>query len=326
MKAAILSTPFVLISLSLIPTQVIAQSVIILGSQRDNTLYEDSLGSVSNGSGEYFFSGKNSQNLSRRAVLAFEIAGNVPNGSIVTQVSLTLYLSRTSSGDETISLYRVLSDWGEGASNAPGNEGSGTNAQPGDATWVHTFFDTSFWSTLGGDFLTSSSASTVVGDTAFYTWSSPQMANDVQSWLENPSSNFGWILLGNENVGSTAKRFNSRENSNSARRPFLTLNYMLSTGIRGESTGLPEEITLFQNYPNPFNPMTLISFSIPSVSFVKLSVYNLLGQLVAVLLEKEFSSGHYDIAFDASELGSGLYFCKLEAGDKIRVRKMLLHK
>ena len=166
----------------------------------------------------------------------------------------------------------------------------------------------------------------MVGDTAFYTWSTPQMVNDVQAWLDNSSSNFGWIILGDENKASTAKRFNSRENSNAERRPFLTINYMVSTGINDLTENIPEELTLFQNYPNPFNPTTSISFSIPSTEFVTLRVYNLLGQIVAILVNKEMQAGNHEVSFDARNLVSGPYYYQLEVGDKIQVKKMVLLK
>lgn len=84
--------------------------------------------------------------------------------------------------------------------------------------------------------------------------------------------------------------------------------------------------SLEQNYPNPFNPSTIIQFSIPNSSFVNLKVYDILGREVANLLNEEKSAGTYQVSFSASDLSSGIYFCKLQAGSFIETKKMSLLK
>src|SRR5207249_114044 len=101
-------------------------------------------------------------------------------------------------------------------------EGDVAQATPNDATWRHRFFDTIFWTTEGGDFSATVSASQSVGAVGMYMWSSPQMIGDVQSWLNNPTTNFGWLVLGDESDTLTAKRFDTRE---SASPPVLTIQY-----------------------------------------------------------------------------------------------------
>ena len=123
-------------------------------------------------------------------------------------------------------LHKLLADWGEGTSIAPGEEGDGAPATPNDATWRHRFFDTIFWSTQGGDFSATVSASQSVGAIGQYTWSSAQMVADVQGWLNNPATNFGWLMLGDESVFLTAKRFDTRE---SASPPVLAITYIGGT-------------------------------------------------------------------------------------------------
>ena len=81
-----------------------------------------------------------------------------------------------------------------------------------------------------------------------------------------------------------------------------------------------------QNYPNPFNPSTIISYSLPQASYVKLIVYNAIGQPVRTLENGFKNSGTYDVTFNASELSSGIYFCKIEAGQFSQIRKMMLLK
>ncbi len=202
--------------------------VIAIEPIRDNTLFESDSGHLSNGQGQYLFTGRTAQgaNSIRRGVLLFDIAGNVPIPSYIDSVSLNLNLSKTISGPQNVSLHRLTTDWGEGASNATGQEGGGALSLTGDATWLHTFYDTSLWGIPGGDYEGDASATQAVAGLGMYTWSStPQLVIDVQLWLDNPLSNFGWIILGDESLGSTAKRFDSREHPTPANHPTLNIHF-----------------------------------------------------------------------------------------------------
>ncbi len=111
-------------------------------------------------------------------------------------------------------MHRVAKNWGEGTSNATlgaGGGGAGGSATTGDATWLHTFFDTERWEKPGGDFTAAASSSVEVAANGDYVWRSATMVDDVQAWVDHPDSNFGWLLRGDENSVSTAKRFGSRE-------------------------------------------------------------------------------------------------------------------
>ena len=206
------------------PSLAIAD-IININPIKDNTLYEydPAEGDQSNALGNHFFAGETAMGELRRGVLAFDIAGNIPAGSTILSVTLSLTMSRTGLDTaRTVELHKVLADWGEGTSVAPGEEGDGAPATPNDATWRHRFFDTIFWTTEGGDFSATVSASQSVGAVGMYMWSSPQMIGDVQSWLNNPATNFGWLVLGDESDTLTAKRFDTRE---SASPPVLTIQY-----------------------------------------------------------------------------------------------------
>ena len=98
------------------------------------------------------------------------------------------------------------------------------------------------------------------------------------------------------------------------------------TGISKEDKYLPKDFSLSQNYPNPFNPNTVISYSLPSASNVKLIVYNTLGQTVKTLESGYKNAGKYTVTFNASDLPSGIYFYKLEAGQFSQIKKMILIK
>jgi hypothetical protein len=91
-----------------------------------------------------------------------------------------------------------------------------------------------------------------------------------------------------------------------------------------ERGGAPAEFALSQNYPNPFNPTTRITIAIPHAVFVTLEVYNLLGERVAVLVNGEREAGYYAEQFNAEGLASGMYFYKLQAGDFVQTRKLIL--
>ena len=206
------------------PRSVNAAIVSILPS-KDNTLYEfdPDEGDFSNALGIHFFAGETVMSELRRGVLAFDIAASIPPGSTIIGVSLSLNCSKVFSDTaRTTELHKLLADWGEGTSHAPGEEGDGAPATTNDATWRHRFFDTIFWATEGGDFSATVSASQSVGPVGQYTWSSAQMVADVQSWVNNPASNFGWLVLGDESVAGSAKRFDTRESSSP---PVLTIEY-----------------------------------------------------------------------------------------------------
>jgi polyhydroxybutyrate depolymerase len=100
-----------------------------------------------------------------------------------------------------------------------------------------------------------------------------------------------------------------------------------TTGIEpGNISQIPATFLLSQNYPNPFNPTTVISYSIPELSNVKLAVYDILGREVAILVNDQLSPGNYQVEFIADELSSGVYLYRLDAGNFTQINKMLLLK
>ncbi|OQY75456.1 MAG: hypothetical protein B6D44_01255 [Ignavibacteriales bacterium UTCHB2] len=91
-------------------------------------------------------------------------------------------------------------------------------------------------------------------------------------------------------------------------------------------TAVITEYSLEQNYPNPFNPNTTIKFQIPKDGFVTLKVYDILGNELATLINEEKTIGNYEVNFDASKLASGVYIYKIQAGEFVSSKKMLLLK
>jgi len=196
---------------------------------RNATLYESPTGALANGAGEWFFTGMNNQGLRRRGLVLFDLeafAESVAGQQIAIHgVSVRLTLTQGAGTPTTVSMHRLLADWGEGDSDASGNEGGGAAATPGSATWLHTFSDTSFWSTPGGDFAANSSGTFAMEAAGTYTFSSEGLRQDVLAWLDDPSSNFGWMLLGDESQFGTARRFDSRRFGDAATRPLLEIDY-----------------------------------------------------------------------------------------------------
>lgn len=88
----------------------------------------------------------------------------------------------------------------------------------------------------------------------------------------------------------------------------------------------PVEFRLDQNYPNPFNPSTIISFQIPTAERVVLKVYNILGQEVATLMDDRKEAGAYEVTWNPRDASSGMYFYRLNAGERSQTRKLMIVK
>jgi hypothetical protein len=96
------------------------------------------------------------------------------------------------------------------------------------------------------------------------------------------------------------------------------------TSVHSSSTTLPNEFRLEQNYPNPFNPSTVIDYTLPQAGVVTLKIYNLLGQLVTTLIDEYQKEGYHDVVWYAWNMASGVYYSKLEAGNYVETKKMVL--
>jgi hypothetical protein len=104
------------------------------------------------------------------------------------------------------------------------------------------------------------------------------------------------------------------------------LGSQIVTGVEESPTAIPYRFELAQNYPNPFNPSTKIQYTLKNTGNVRLSVYDLLGREVAVLVNGVRSAGSHEVTFSRPDLGSGVYFYKLQAGGQVMTKKMVLMK
>jgi hypothetical protein len=208
---------------------------ITLGSIADTSLFQNSpdnnLGGHTN-----FASGTMANGAHSRALIEFNPGSLIPAGSVIT--SVTLSLTVTAAGNSTptaFELHPMLVDWGEG--NKVGQ--TGAPATSGEATWNARFANTTLWGTPGAlsgtDYSPTASAVTSIGSSGSFTFGSTSaLVADVQNWLDNPASDFGWILLASDESSlNSAHRFASSEDT-LGRGPLLTI----------EFTPVPEPATI----------------------------------------------------------------------------------
>lgn len=210
-----------------------AADTVVLSPSADATLFQVSPSNSAGGDG-FFLSGTTQNRTMNRALLQFDIASAIPAGSQITSVGLQLEVTRQpSDGFEPslFGLHRMLRSWGEGGTIVTENPGGlGAPAAPGDVTWTHRFaFDTPWFmpgGAAGTDFATTFSSSTIIYGVDVYNFEGTlDMIADVQSWLDNTNSNFGWMLKSqSEELPFTARRFASREDP-SGGGPLLFIEY-----------------------------------------------------------------------------------------------------
>jgi len=106
----------------------------------------------------------------------------------------------------------------------------------------------------------------------------------------------------------------------------VALSFTSITDVKQITENIPDDFILYQNYPNPFNPSTKIKFTISDLQFTILKVYNVLGKEVATLVNEKLPAGNYEVDFNASNLPSGIYFYRLNAGSYSSTKKMIILK
>jgi hypothetical protein len=215
-----------------------ATVTVAMSPAADTTIFEENV-NASDAKGPGIFAGRNNGAEIRRAFLRFDVAGAVPAGFTVSSARLRLSLTRSNSGSVLASLYRVSGAWNEGTSNStPG--GSGVPATAGDATWTHRVYPTTSWTNPGGDTALTASGTTLIESslTDYFFTTTPAMLADVQGWLDQSATNFGWQLRADEaQTAPTAKRFGSRENADPALQPVLLLTY--DDSVAGPPAAVP---------------------------------------------------------------------------------------
>jgi uncharacterized Ntn-hydrolase superfamily protein len=104
----------------------------------------------------------------------------------------------------------------------------------------------------------------------------------------------------------------------------IVIHYVRTTSVCGGTLSLPSELMLFQNYPNPFNPSTVIQYGTPRDGRVTLVLFDILGRAVKTLVNKDEQAGFHNVSLSAEDISGGVYFCRLESGNAIRMRKLMV--
>lgn len=198
---------------------------LVIEASKDTSIYSE--GTLSNGQGISIFAGRTKQGNDRRGLVQFNLDGQLPANAVVDSVSLSMYVSKVPIGggpDTYFRIHRLTRDWGEGASNAGDVGGKGAAAEAGDATWLESELGVQSWTQSGGDYVAMASAEEVISGIGFYNWIGDGLLADVNAWLQDPASNFGWIIVGESSFGSAA-RFESRHYWNEVQRPQLVIEF-----------------------------------------------------------------------------------------------------
>lgn len=305
------------------------QSDVFLNIDQDAVLYEISDGSLANSKGEYLFVGKDSEGDIKRSLLRIDLGDEIPLDATIDSAFLFISLNKTRNDEQPLYGYQVLSRWIEGSSNASANEGKGTSVTNGDPTWLHRIYPDTLWDQEGGDFGEDILFQGTVDGTGTYSLQATSAFLELMTqWLHNETPNYGFILLGNEDVeNGSSKRFASHQFSGTANRPQLSVYFSTNSSSSDELfVELPKQHTLQPNFPNPFNPTTTLSFVLAKSEQVELIIYNQLGIQVRLLLADYLSAGSHQITFDASNLPSGLYYYQLKTTSGSFTRSMTLIK
>ena len=267
------------VAASLTFASLAAAVTVDLVPSKDNTLIETPVGN-SNGAGDGIYVGRVGSfggGTKRRGLLAFDLS-SIPAGSTVNAVTLSLAMVQSNDlSARIVTLHRLSADWGEAGSLG---SGSGGLAQPGDATWLFRFFNTLTWTTAGGDFTAGPSASQSVAGIGPYAWTGAGLVADVQSWVDNPASNFGWLMKDDETTTTTARKYYSREGFTP---PKLTIDYTpastdVPTGPRAEA------VSFAAPWPTPSSGRVNLSYTLPRAAHVSLLIHDAMGRVVRRLV------------------------------------------
>jgi len=239
-----------LASLGLVTCRSARADVITVGATKDASIYSSQKNN-SNGGGAGLFVGTDGTGSPSRSLLSFGLSG-VPTNATVTDVKLTMTVGMIvgggTNGSSTIGIYRLTRDWGEGTTEnstlnpggIPGT-GQGFAANPGDATWNEAAFQTTAWTSAGGDHAAASASQVLTGGGpgVSYIWSSGQMVTDINDWLHGVTPNFGWEFINADEASlRTGFTFYSHDwhtftNGNASQEPSLQITYIVPEPCAG---------------------------------------------------------------------------------------------
>ncbi len=236
-----------------------------------------------------------------RPLLKFNFQ-EVPQGSQIISGKLSLYgnpypSSVPHSGKNESYLRKVTADW---------NQNTATwNNQPGFSIEDQVLLPQSLYS--------------------FQDYLDIDVTELVRDMINNPSSNFGFVIMNRIEDVFRCLNFASSKCILADKRPKIDL-IINTIGIEPISTNIPADYKLYQNFPNPFNPVTNIKFDLPRSSFIRLEIFDEVGRVISTLVNEKLNGGTYLVKWDGSNFGSGAYFVKLESGNKMITKKIILIK
>jgi len=209
------------------------QDIVAIG---DATIFSENIAGA-NGQG-HLFVGSTNEGHARRALVIFDVS-TIPPGSIINSVNFRLQCTKAKIGAHSVSLHRMTKSWTEGTSTSGTGTGGGKPSAMTflDVTWKYASFTamaTDTFLTPGGDYDPGASATLTVGGLGQYNWSGAGLESDVSGWVNASSTNYGWILIGDEVSTVTTRRFDSREDT---LRPVISVEFTPPTPVEATSWG-----------------------------------------------------------------------------------------
>ncbi len=206
------------------PRTLLSVTTATLGPSQDSSIYNIFSGDLSNGAGEAIVVGGSRDGIAaRRGLVAFDLsAAGVPDGATILDAVLTMHVA-VSTATADVSLHAVTTPWSESGSDAPGNEFNGAAAQVRDATWQFALFGSLHWNSAGGDYASVTDVAQAA-PSGVIQWSGNALIDDVQLWLDDPSLNYGWMLITDEQ-SDAVQSFVSKDSANVALHPQLEITW-----------------------------------------------------------------------------------------------------
>ena len=210
------------------------------------------------------------------------------------------------------------------------------NGQYSGQTGVHSRFESNMINTYNTQIIYSGDSLIYINDVSDFTFNmlydnyiyvdSVLKADSLaKAFAGNTTSSTYYAKMWELSKGFTTKLFKDASHKLTCLIYTAWVNAGSPVSVEDENTlQSPVTFNLYQNYPNPFNPSTSIRYAISSNQFVKLKVYDVLGNEVATLVDEYKAAGSYEVKFDAAQLSSGIYFYKLHAGNFVETKKMIL--
>jgi hypothetical protein len=288
---------------------------VLVEASKDNSIYEE--GELSNGAGQFLFTGVTNQGNKRRALVKFNPSPMVPEGVSVDSAFLILVPSLVKTDGTTVTIYRLNTSWGEGTANADSQEGKGATASESDATWTKTSIQGDPWVKPGGDFDIEPIASTIVSLGTDALFGSPLLTLLVNSWIADPTSNHGVIVIGDESENATAIRFNSRDYPEPEVRPMLKLYFQEAASAIPVVSGTEN---LFVFLDNASGEMVIKNN--PGMINSRIELYSITGSLI-FSDQQQMPEGETRI--NAGLENSGIYLYRIISEAGIHSGKLMFH-